>query len=285
MSAGQSPQGMGQSVGARIRAARQAKKYTQSQLAAPHFSVSYISAIERGHIHPSLRALELIAQRLGITSADLFPDQRRITPAGETPATGTAITLNEQLVEVTLLEAHCLLSQGDTVSSRALLEGLTLQNVSQQYLARLHYLLGRVYFQAGQQHLCEGTLNEAEELAKKQEDTYTLSRIRDLLGMTYAATLRHQQALTMHQVCFKEAEQLVALDPFFRCHLYNQLGQHHSHLNEFEPALEMFEQALAIASDLANPAYRAETYTAIFRHYIETQEYYLAALYAHKCMY
>src|SRR5204863_4783586 len=66
---------MGQSVGGRIRAARQAKKYTQSQLAVPDFSVSYISAIERGQIHPSLRALEILATRLGLSSTQLLPNR------------------------------------------------------------------------------------------------------------------------------------------------------------------------------------------------------------------
>ncbi len=39
-----------QTVGARIRAACQAKRYTQSKLAGDNFSVSYISAIERSQI-------------------------------------------------------------------------------------------------------------------------------------------------------------------------------------------------------------------------------------------
>ena len=68
-------QQMGKSVGARLKEARLAKKYTQSQLAAGDFSVSYISAIERGQIHPSLRALEIFALRLGLTSKDLLVPQ------------------------------------------------------------------------------------------------------------------------------------------------------------------------------------------------------------------
>ena len=59
-------------VGAKIREARLAKKLTQSQLADPDFSVSYISAIEQGEIYPSLRSLEIIAQRLGLSSGDLL---------------------------------------------------------------------------------------------------------------------------------------------------------------------------------------------------------------------
>src|SRR6266851_979237 len=68
-------QQMGRSVGAKLKEARLAKKYTQSQLAGNDFSVSYISAIERGQIHPSLRALEIFAIRLGLSSKDLFLPQ------------------------------------------------------------------------------------------------------------------------------------------------------------------------------------------------------------------
>src|SRR5256885_17270078 len=68
-----SHQNIGQTVGAKIRAARLAKKYTQSRLAQPDFSVSYIPAIERGQIHPSLRALEILAGRLRLSSSGLFP--------------------------------------------------------------------------------------------------------------------------------------------------------------------------------------------------------------------
>src|SRR5215813_4915665 len=64
---------IGKSVGEKLRAARIAQHYTQSQLAAPDFSVSYISAIERGQIHPSLRALEILAARLGLSSTQLLP--------------------------------------------------------------------------------------------------------------------------------------------------------------------------------------------------------------------
>src|SRR5580704_16778872 len=68
-------QQIGRSVGAKLKEARLAKKYTQSQLAGNDFSVSYISAIERGQIHPSLRALEIFAMRLGLSSKDLLIPQ------------------------------------------------------------------------------------------------------------------------------------------------------------------------------------------------------------------
>src|SRR5437588_764941 len=100
---------IGQTVGAKLRAARLAKKLTQSQLARPDFSVSYVSAIERGQIHPSLRALEIFAQRLGLSSSDLLLNQtgQILHELPEKNVTNE----NKQDIEIQLLEAQLLIIQ------------------------------------------------------------------------------------------------------------------------------------------------------------------------------
>src|SRR5215467_6252245 len=61
-------------VGANIFHVRRKLRMTQKQLATPEFSISYISAIERGRIRPSLKALEVLARRLNVTSAELLAE-------------------------------------------------------------------------------------------------------------------------------------------------------------------------------------------------------------------
>src|SRR5256885_14447578 len=115
MSTGDSHSQMGQSVGAKIRAARQAKKYTQSQLAAPDFSVSYISAIERGQIHPSLRALEILARRLDLPSTQLLP---QYSQDGRGGGPSISSSMNEDaVIEFALLEAQICILQGEAVQA------------------------------------------------------------------------------------------------------------------------------------------------------------------------
>src|SRR5438132_3575832 len=104
MSTDQSNSKLGQSVGAKIRAARQAQHYTQSQLAAPDFSVSYISAIERGQIHPSLRALEILAGRLGLSSTQLLP--ARSQQEEQLSASSSITERDDNEIELLLLEAQ-----------------------------------------------------------------------------------------------------------------------------------------------------------------------------------
>src|SRR5215467_12268031 len=116
-------QRIGQTVGARLREARLARKYTQSQLAKPDFSVSYVSAIERGQIHPSLRALEIFAQRLGISATDLLSKQTGQALRG-LPKKDTE-NENKQDTELQLIEAQLLILQGDSRQATILLRNLS----------------------------------------------------------------------------------------------------------------------------------------------------------------
>ena len=113
---------LGQTVGARLRAARLAQKYTQNQLAQPDFSVSYISAIERGQIQPSLRALEIFAQRLGISSGHFLPQQDQVANEqfGDTSRSSQAA---EERVLV-LIEAEIALYQKQPARAIELLRPL-----------------------------------------------------------------------------------------------------------------------------------------------------------------
>src|SRR5260370_7514792 len=127
MPSGQSYPQIGQTVGPRLRAARLAKKYTQSQLASPDFSVSYISAIERGQIQPSLRALEIFALRLGTTSTNLLST----APSG---ANGTAVIesaiQSAEEIDLQLLQAQEFIQKGSNCKPITFLRILTPPNLT-----------------------------------------------------------------------------------------------------------------------------------------------------------
>ena len=63
-----------QRLGQRLRRARLARNLTQGEVAKNQFSVSYVSAVERGQIRPSLGALEKLAERLHVPLTDLLND-------------------------------------------------------------------------------------------------------------------------------------------------------------------------------------------------------------------
>lgn len=58
--------------GARLRAARQRAGLTQAALADGRYTKAYVSALEHGHIRPSMAALAFLAGRLGVSPTTLL---------------------------------------------------------------------------------------------------------------------------------------------------------------------------------------------------------------------
>jgi transcriptional regulator with XRE-family HTH domain len=56
-----------ETVGERLRRLRTERGLSQKEIAAPGVGSAYISRIEEGERNPSLRALRLLAEKLGVT--------------------------------------------------------------------------------------------------------------------------------------------------------------------------------------------------------------------------
>ncbi|HET9919380.1 MAG TPA: helix-turn-helix domain-containing protein [Ktedonobacteraceae bacterium] len=270
---------IGQSVGAKLRAARLAQKMTQSQLATPDFSVSYISAIERGQIHPSLRALEILANRLGLSSTQLLPKAGQDGERGSIPPVAPS---NEENLDLLLLEAQVCLWQGEFIIAVARLEPLTKKRMDYRRKTRQRSLLGAAYLAADRLAEAEAILSDGIDLARDHDDSYSKIRLYYQLGLTHAAMHNYAQALSSHEHCLKLMEEASPDDPFLKAQIYFQMGQHATALNEIEMALEMFQQAILVDNALATADQRKAAYWAISQHYIDNEDYTLAALYAHK---
>lgn len=237
----------GHTVGAKLRAERLAKKYTQYQLAQPEFSVSYISAIERDQIQPSLRALEILSARLGLNSADLLPVRgqgfHKAHPA-QHAASG------DEEIDLLLLEAALSLHQRKPERAIELLRALPTLKDAPGTEALARYLLGRAYFESG-------LLQESE-----QELTAVAQLARETQSPLYPCILSVQQALyvALHwpdQANQAQREALLWLEQapttptnaFFRAQLLFHLGRAASHAEQFARAQELFQQALAAFSE------------------------------------
>jgi len=131
---------------------------------------------------------------------------------------------------------------------------------------------------------CENALVEAEKLATTQNDTYSSLHTHNLLGLAYAAMHNYHRALQSHQNCLKLLESAQPQDPFFQCEVYNHLGQHYTHLDDFTSAIDMFKQAIAIVEELVAPEHTRSIYWEMSQHYAKTAQYHLAILYSHKCL-
>jgi len=279
MSPEQSASKIGKSVGEKLRAARIAQHYTQSQLAAPDFSVSYISAIERGQIHPSLRALEILAGRLGLSSTQLLPARGQQDDRQSSPI---STERDDDEVELALLEAHILIREGATSQAVTQLEKLSSKRLKRPHQLLHRYLLGWAYYKTAQFQESDYTLSEAAQLAKELNANHLHLRILNLLAMGQAAMRNYAQALLAHQRCINLLESVEPYDPFFTIQIYVYMGQHYTHLNNFGQAQETFQKALAIAEKLATTAGIQAAYWQLCQYYASNKETELATLYAFK---
>lgn len=282
MSPEQSSNKIGKTVGEKLRAARVAQHFTQSQLAAPDFSVSYISAIERGQIHPSLRALEILAGRLGLSSTQLLPN--RSQPEDRLIASLSASEREDDEVELSLLEAHIAIKEGSIEQAIAQLSKLSTKRLKRPQQLQQRYLLGWAYCKDGQFQECEYTLTDALQFAKDLNDQYMTLRILNLQAGAYTATRNYPQALLSYQRCLNTLETAEPRDLFFTTQVYMHMGQYYMQFDNVDQALEMFHKALEIIEDYATPETVPSAYLEISRYYADAKNYDLATHYAYKSL-
>jgi len=270
-------------VGARIRAMRLARKMTQSQLAKPDFSISYISAIERGQIQPSLRALAILAARMGLPSTQLLTDNTAEGASNDSVLSGSR-RLNE-VIELELLEAEVAIQQDAIQEAIELLQQLTTKNLKQQQQARLYYLLGRASQQIRQYEESQGHLLRAAQLAQDCGDTFMSTQVHNLLGSVYVARHNYAEASASYQHCLQLLTNNQFHSPLLAAQVYSGLGEHYIRYNQYSTASDMLQRAAMETAQFATTEQQQETYGEQCRYFIETGQYYLANLYAYKRQY
>ena len=272
-------QQMGRSVGAKLKEARLAKKYTQSQLAGNDFSVSYISAIERGQIHPSLRALEIFAMRLGLSSKDLLIPQSAGGAATNSTRKGAS---SAEEADWRVLTAQVKIEQNDYQQAILQLQELLAHKLTTTQEILVHYLLALAFSKSNQWQESENALSEALRLAKDIH-SYMRARLLFLQGVAQSSLQDHGQGLALHQRSLELLESLQSQDIFYTGEVYSQLGLHYLRLDKADEAQAMLLKALE-AIDTLTSAERVETYWQSCQQCLEAGDYTQATLQAYKCL-
>src|SRR5437016_11244775 len=129
-------------VGTNIREVRTKLGLTQAQLAAPEFSISYISAIERGKIRPSLKALSILAKRLDVPLTFLLEG----SPAGAAEARAVgyspADSGPDQRIDVDLLQANVLVFQNQCDQASEVLAPIPPERLTTDQVSRVSLVPG-----------------------------------------------------------------------------------------------------------------------------------------------
>ncbi|HZR39582.1 MAG TPA: tetratricopeptide repeat protein [Ktedonobacteraceae bacterium] len=231
-------------VGTNIREVRTNLKMTQAQLAAPEFSISYISAIERGKIRPSLKALSILARRLDVPLTFLLEG----SPAGATEARAVgyspADSGPDQRIDVDLLLADVLIQQGDYTQAEVLLDPIQPERVTTDQVYRLYLLRGQVHLGAGEYQEAVVDLRAAVSQAEALNDSEFIERARNLLGKAYFLLYNYTLAMENHLRCNTAIENGQITDPVFSLDVFSNLANDYFRLGDLEKAISFYHKAL-----------------------------------------
>ncbi len=242
-------------VGANIYRVRRKLRITQKQLAAPEFSISYISAIERGRIRPSLKALDILARRLGVSSAELLadlpegydvPDDYGVEQAATPPSLMQLISQRRSAypVPLALSWASIALEQHQPELAEELLRLMTPTAMTPEQRLFYSYLLARAYQATGRPgEVC----SELEPVFHQEEFSgykELLERCRFVLAWAYEQQGKLLEAADAFTAIMQAMECDVIGDPLFAIEAYTEMAEYYRRLERWEMAAEYYQQAL-----------------------------------------
>ena len=231
-------------VGTNIREVRTKLGMTQAQLAAPEFSISYISAIERGKIRPSLKALSILARRLDVPLTFLLEG----SPAGAAEARAVGYSPADagpdQRVDVDLIQADVLIQQGAFKQAEELLLPIQAERITTDQVYRLYLLRGQVHLGSGEYQEAVVDLRSALSQGESLSDSEYTERARNFLGKAYFALYNYTLAMENHLRCNAAIEQGLVIDPVFSLDVYSNLANDYFRLGDLEKAVTYFHQAI-----------------------------------------
>jgi len=231
-------------VGSTIRELRKGKGLTQAQLALPAFSISFISALERGKICPSLRALFFLAKRLGVSPAYLLGGGA----SSRDRAAGVGyVSPNPQAAlesDVALKQAEVLLLQQAEAQAEALLAPLRskLLTIEQNYA--LFLLGGQLALERNDYSSAEEQFQRAIVQADALQGNNAGCVARNLLGLARFLLGNYQQAQELHRQCLSDQERENLPDPLFAIEVIGNLASDYFALNEAAQAAPLYQRAL-----------------------------------------
>ena len=233
-------------IGMNIREVRTKLGMIQFQLAAPDFSISYISAIERGKIRPSLKALSILAKRLDVPLTFLLEGSP--SGAAEARAVGysPADSGPDQKIDIDLLQGSVLVQQGAFAQAKQLLAPIQAERITTDQVYRLYLIRGQIHLGANEFQEAVVDLRAAVTQGENLNDAESSERARDLLGKAYFELSNYTLAMEHHSRCSTAIENGQINDPVFSLSVFSHLANDFFRLGESENAVTYYHRSLEI---------------------------------------
>lgn len=237
-------------VGTKIRDLRKKLGLTQEQLAGDELTKSYVSQVELGRIHPSHKALDIMAGRLG-------------KPLGFFLENGDDM----RTIEVLLKAAQALWNSGRLEDGMlGLQEALTLAERTgrEDILARIKATMGKLEMSQGNLDAALAHLEESLLLIHPDDHPVQAIEIANTLGMAAARHGSFHKAMNSFQQALEYAERLTTREgPNIRAEAAQHYGDFCYSQRQWVSSLELYRTALDEPQKLISPPRRAELLTRI----------------------
>ena len=246
------PEGPAETIGQRLRRLRHERGLSQRELASPGVSYAYISRIEAGARRPSVKALRMLARKLGV-SADYLETGSEIRDTDE-----RELRIADAELELRLAE--------ETGSAEGTLRRLRDEAVAAGdpvAAARATVALGLAAAAAGRNAEAIERLEAGLELAplspSARPDVFAT------LGRAYSATGRTDQAVALFERCLAEVAEDAPEDLAAQVRFASYLSYALTDLNELDRAQSVLDATLDKAEAMTDAYSRVRLYWSLAR--------------------
>jgi transcriptional regulator with XRE-family HTH domain len=245
-------EGPAETIGGRLRRLRHERGMSQRELAGPGVSYAYISRIEAGARRPSVKALRMLARKLGV-SADYLETGSEIRDTDERELQIADAELELRLAEVT--------DQAETKLERLREDALAAGDAVAA--SRANIALGLAAAHAGRNNDAIEKLESGLELSpvspSARPDVYAT------LGHAYAASGQPQRAVELFERCLEDVSRESPDDFAAQIRFTTYLSYSLTDLGDLHRAEEVLEEALGKAEELTDAYSRVRLYWSIAR--------------------
>ncbi|MDQ2909585.1 MAG: helix-turn-helix domain-containing protein [Actinomycetota bacterium] len=246
------PEGPTETIGQRLRRLRHERGLSQRELAGPGVSYAYISRIEAGARRPSVKALRMLARKLGI-SADYLETGSEIRDIDERELQIADAELELRLAEVTEHAEAKLerlrvdaLAAGDAVAA-----------------SRANIALGLAAAHGGRNNDAIEKLESGLELSPVS--TSARPDVYATLGRAYAASGQPRRAVELFERCLEEVSQESPDDLAAQVRFTTYLSYALTDLGDLGRAEDVLEEALGKAEEMTDAYSRVRLYWSVAR--------------------
>jgi tetratricopeptide (TPR) repeat protein len=253
-----------ETIGQRLRRLRTERRLSQRELSSPGVSYAYISRIEAGTRQPSVKALRMLARKLGVSAGYL--------------ETGSELGAEEER-ELRLSDAELKLRLGEDPKEAekvvAQVLGEAVQAGDKTAATRARITLGLAAAQQGNDENAVGLLEEAIEAAeispRDRPDVFAT------LGQSYVAQGMPSRAVELFERSLAHVSEEAPDDVSAQVRFASYLSSALSDMGEVERAEAVMSEALDRAEGFSDPYTRVRLYWSLAR-LSEFKGKYVAAL-------